>query len=229
MVSKSKLTTDKPGAVLPQKGFSIPSIGVVSGTSQRITVHHLCNGWTFQFHPPECLVILSTLWWPGPCLWPCASLGWSLPLLRLVVISWHPFVTPRECNLLNSPMKSNTQVGFQATWDFLPQLQPAADWLPCQAEAVLAKTVLLGICAICVNCIATVSSKKISMQVWTLYKLMVSKETSFIQSQETKDPYVASRSCICLWQVNMWPFRRLFIQWWVILSASKDIVHTSWM
>ena len=55
---------------------------------------------------------------------------------------------------------------------------------------------------------------------------MLSKETSFIQAKETKGPYVARRNCVCLWQVHVWPLRRLFIRWWVILSASKDTTHT---
>ena len=38
---------------------------------------------------------------------------------------------------------------------FLPQLQPAADWLVCQAEAVCIKTVYLGNCAICDHHIGT--------------------------------------------------------------------------
>ena len=33
---------------------------------------------------------------------------------------------------------------LEDTWTFPPQLQPAADWLPCQAEAVCAKTMTLG-------------------------------------------------------------------------------------
>ena len=44
---------------------------------------------------------------------------------------------------------------WKPTWDFLPHLQSASDWLPYQAEAVHAKTVYLGSCAICVYHIAT--------------------------------------------------------------------------
>ena len=44
---------------------------------------------------------------------------------------------------------------WKPTWDFLPQLQPAADWLAHQAEAVHTKTVYLGSCALCIYCIAT--------------------------------------------------------------------------
>ena len=56
----------------------------------------------------------------------------------------------------------------------------------------------------------------------------VIKETSFIQAKETKGPYVTSRCCVCLWQIHLLPLRRLFIQWWVFLSASKDPVIAIW-
>ena len=44
---------------------------------------------------------------------------------------------------------------WKPTWDFPPQLQPAADWLVHQAEVVCTKTVYLGSYTICVYCIAT--------------------------------------------------------------------------
>ena len=80
--------------------------------------------------------------------------------------------------------------------------------------------------------VSSVQQRNISASLATsmdTLQVCVIKRNKLYSSQGNQRPNVASGSCIFLWQVHMQPLRRLFIQWWVILSASKDTAHTSWM
>ena len=77
-----------------------------------------------------------------------APLYLSSLILSSAVTRWSVLVMMMidgcEMRWVNQVSLYTAQLAWKPTWDFQLQLQPAADWLPCQAEAVCAKTMTLG-------------------------------------------------------------------------------------